>query len=371
MALSLALPGSDPAQASLPKGDITKLTTGSVNAKALWVDGKGRTLAFVRDGAIFLQDVDKGGAYLLAPEGAEDPFVATSGKYVVFASDADLLGTNDDGSTEVFLYDAKDKELSQVTTTGGGRKCQNPSVDQSGKVIAFVSDADFVATNADGNREIFLYDVKAKAYTQVTSTTAGNPTSNPMLVANGKAVLFDSKADLAGTNADGNREIFRYDSKAGTFAQLTDTTTGDCQRPMPSKSGQYVAFESDSDDELAGPNDDGTNEIYLLKVSKGEFTRVTDTAVSAERPAISGNGRSVAYESSADPLATNADGSVEVFLARIESKGIDLLQVTDGAAATASDRAVLSTSASRVFFLSDAALTDDETGVDQVFVYVR
>ncbi len=121
-----------------------------------------------------------------------------------------------------------------------------PSVSRSTKRVAFVSDFDYVAPgNADGNREIFVFERKkldkeikrmvrkegidpntAKDqlfatrlpdfFYQVTDTVAPAVNELPTINGTGRTVAFSSNADIkpdAPGNADGNREIFRIDVK--------------------------------------------------------------------------------------------------------------------------------------------------------------
>ena len=358
----------------IPKGEITQLTFGSIGSRKPSVDGAGRRFVFIRAGAVFLEDLNLGVADTLVPSGADDVMISDAAKLVVLASSSDLVGgENADGSAEIFLHDVKTGALDQITHCAVGKDCTSPSIDKKGRWIAFLSPADIVAENPDENEEVFVHDRLGGTFTQITHTTAATPSGNPVVTLTGKHVLFDSDADPAGSNADGNREIFRYEIATGLTEQLTNTTACTCRRPFPSKNGMFVAFESDADGQLAGPNADGSTEIYLLKIPTGTFTRITSSTADAEQPSLSGNARYVAFESDGDLLVEggNADRSREIFLARILSSGVELTQVTNGTAETRSFAADLNTSGSRLFFVSDADLAGGGSGVRQVFVYAR
>ncbi len=121
-----------------------------------------------------------------------------------------------------------------------------PSVSRSTKRVAFVSDFDYVAPgNADGNREIFVFERKrldkeiqrkvrnegidaetakdqllaAKPqdfFYQVTDTALPVVNELPTINGTGRTVAFSSNGDIkpgAPGNSDGNREIFRIDVK--------------------------------------------------------------------------------------------------------------------------------------------------------------
>ena len=95
--------------------------------------------------------------------------------------------------------------------------------------------------------------------------------------------------------------------------------------------------------------------------------RLTDNGFASERPSISGNGKYVTYESSGDPLGTNADGSKELFRVRIRRATLETTQLTDGAVGTESRRVVLDNAGKRIFFQSDADLTGEGAGEQHIF----
>ena len=76
--------------------------------------------------------------------------------------------------------------------------------------IAFVSDRNFAGTNADGNIEVFRAQIQAGggiSYTQVTSTTGG-VNDEPSINCDGTRIAFISTQNLDvlhPDNADGGR----------------------------------------------------------------------------------------------------------------------------------------------------------------------
>jgi Tol biopolymer transport system component len=92
-------------------------------------------------------------------------------------------------------------------------------------------------------------------------------------------------------------------------------------------------------------------------VSNGSVRRLTDYTFDSSRPALSGNGRYVAFSTDGDPTGGNADGSTEVFLVKVNKATLHLTQVTSGATGTSNNRAVLNNTGKRTFFQSNADLT--------------
>jgi Tol biopolymer transport system component len=89
----------------------------------------------------------------------DDPSVNGDATVVVFASTCDFVGTNQDRgqpNLEVFVYRSATGSVTQLTHTIRDFN-HTPSVDRSGRRIAFGSDRDIHrGGNLDENSEIFL-----------------------------------------------------------------------------------------------------------------------------------------------------------------------------------------------------------------------
>lgn len=345
-----------------------KLTPGTGDWEEPSTDLAGKNVTLRKGNALYLLQTKKG---FLTPIACniDDAQVAPGGKFVVYSSDSDPLATNDDGNRELFLIDLGKRATTQLTNAT--EDCNQPSIDKRGKRIAFLSKADFTGANADGSEELFVLERATSAFTQVTDTALGSPSDDVQMSANGNVVVFTSTADLTGENADNNREIFLFDIAAGTLAQLTQTTSGQNRRPSVDQGGKLVAFESTVDG-LSGPNLDGNFEVYRLTTADLSVVRLTDTDADSRNAVISANGKVVVYESDGDPLGGNADGSDELFLVVVNRDGsLSREQLTAGAGGTQSAHARPTSTGKRVFFDSDADLTGAGAGNRHVFVIAR
>jgi hypothetical protein len=74
--------------------------------------------------------------------------------------------------------------------------------------------------------------------TEITFTT-GAGIDVPSINGDGTHIAFTSNRDLTGDNADGNFEIFLYDTESGTFTQVTDTTGGSTGQTSINSDGTY------------------------------------------------------------------------------------------------------------------------------------
>ncbi len=237
------------------------------------------------------------------------PAIDAAGDRIAFVSNADLAGTNGDGGFEVFLWDSS-TGLSQITNINSVTNL-NPAINAAGTRIAFESNANPLGTNADGNYEIFLWD-SSTGLSQITKTIGGN-SFHASIDAAGTRIAFESNADLVGTNGTGNGQIFLWDSSAG-FTQITNATDGrNSLSASINANGTRIAFQSEAD--LLGTNGDEDFEIFLWDASTG-LSQITNTAFTEinSAAAINAAGNRIAFASSANLTGGNGDGNNELFL---------------------------------------------------------
>src|SRR6185436_14863183 len=92
--------------------------------------------------------------------------------------------------------------------------------------------------------------------TRLTNTLEQAINLNPTLSDDGRTVVFESTADLAGTGQDGSFHALRLDVARELFAEL-GSTRAVC--PAVSGDGKIVVFASNED--LIGRNSDRNSEI--------------------------------------------------------------------------------------------------------------
>lgn len=151
------------------------------------------------------------------------------------------------------------------------------------------------------------------------------PGPQPSVSANGRRVAFASAFDLLGGNADNNTEVYLWDSDSG-ISQVTTSTGIYNFAPALSGNGRWVAFPSTGD--YTGQNPDGNQEVFLLEVESGVVTQITDTTTwfhgSIDLDDI---GDTAVMLSNADPTGANVDHSWEIFLLDLTTMGF--IQVTE------------------------------------------
>ncbi|HEX8638855.1 MAG TPA: hypothetical protein VF692_12380 [Pyrinomonadaceae bacterium] len=195
--------------------------------------------------------------------------------------------------------------IAATTTTGAFIADDNhdPSINDNGSVVAFVSTQDLAFNGTAGtpsNDEIYVF-LRARGLLRITDTppgTAGAPIYNvaPTISGSGTRVAFASNGNnpirggaAGANNADGNEEIFYADlvtsaTEMTTIAsgkQVTATTQanpGDLVnlwtygRRM-SRDGRYIAFDSYADLASGGANQNSFA-LYVYDTNTNTFRQI-------------------------------------------------------------------------------------------------
>ncbi|MFZ6028390.1 MAG: CHAP domain-containing protein [Chloroflexota bacterium] len=146
------------------------------------------------------------------------------------------------------------------------------------------------------------------------SITNGNDeATQPSISADGRFVAFASNAsNLVPGDANGVADIFVYDRQRGEMRLISVSSTGMqanalSARPAISADGRVVAFESLASNLVAGDTN-GVSDIFVHDLLAGETSRVSVSVNGeegngwSEKASISGNGHVVAFVSAADNL---------------------------------------------------------------------
>ena len=294
------------------------------------------------------------------------------GTRIAFLSNRDFTGDNTDANFEIFLYDVPMANFTQVTDTTGDLNFVNfdLTISGDGERLAFTSSLNPTGGNADGNIEIFFFDTATNNFTQVTHTTGFGENDAPSISDDGTCLALRSSYDLTGGNADGNHEIFFYDAPGNTFLQVTNTTGINNFAPAISGDFTHIAFESLHN--LTGTNADGNFEIFLFNLDDGTLAQVTDTTGGGfnSGPALNGDATRLAFRSNRNLTGANADANDEIFLYD-STDGISQVTNTTGQGGFfANFASSISTDGTRIALLSNRDLTGGNSDAnDEIFLY--
>ncbi|NMG21975.1 calcium-binding protein, partial [Brasilonema bromeliae SPC951] len=147
--------------------------------------------------------------------------------------------------------------------TQGNNYSRKPTISADGRFVAFYSAANnLVAGDTNNSSDIFVRDLLTGTTTRVSvaddGTQGNNNSSNPAISADGRFVAFDSTAsNLVAGDTNNTSDIFVRDLLTGTTTRVSvadDGTQGNgfSYTPAISADGRFVAFESSASNLVAG-----------------------------------------------------------------------------------------------------------------------
>ncbi|MBI5716842.1 MAG: PD40 domain-containing protein [Burkholderiales bacterium] len=282
------------------------------------------------------------------------------GRFVAFMSSANL-GGNAGGQRQIWWRDTMTGETRLISTDAAGNPGNGdsfaPAISRDGLTVAFESYAtNLVAGDTNGVRDVFVWSSAGGTLTVgVTRASVapggvqGNAASyDATLSADGRVVVFSSDAGnlVAGTTVSGTN-AYRRDLQAGTTTLvsrgLDDTGVGGAL-PSVSADGNRVAFWSFAAN-LTGGDSNGLWDIFVYDHAAGTRRRVSLTSTGGERnqgsesasrmvaPALSGDGRFVAYATTASNVVPgDTNGVQDVFVVEIATGAVQRASVATGGA---------------------------------------
>jgi len=347
--------------AAIPASDISTVGTASVAVRSPAPHGGvSNSLAFdvaPPSSSSFLPErvsVDTQGNQANGP--SSRPSVSARGRFIVFESLASNLVPGDNNrASDVFLRDTCRKAApgciqSTVRVSLGNDGSEpngpsfGPSINGDGRYVVFTSLADnLVGKDGNSSADIFLRDTCMGATAECRPSTALVSVDNAGVQANsssdlgkisgsGRFVAFVSAADnLIADDTNLSEDIFVHDTCAGVAEPCSPSTSrasvgrggqqanGASTMPTLSADGRYVAFISNASNIIPGVMA-AASQVFFRDTCAGTRelctpstigVSVTDTDVPGDgpslHPAISPDGRFVAFLSTSSNLGTRGD----------------------------------------------------------------
>mgnify|MGYP000028136824 CR=1 FL=1 len=282
--------------------------------------------------------------------------ISANGRWVAFSSFATNLVPGSHGDEDVYLRDLQLGRTVLVSLGAGGSRGNNGSfnaqVSADGRFVCFPSFAtNLVPGDRNGETDIFLRDRRLGTTTRITVDSKGREargtTFDCDISANGRFIVFDSAAgNLVPGDTNDDFDIFLRDRIAGTISRVSlglngeQTRGGFCIEPSLSDDGRFLVFEASAENLVSDGFGLGAN-IYVRDLRRGVNILAsrgmggTPIDVGAFDPAISANGRFVAFSSNSTNLVphdTNDIDDVFVF-DRVTQQTSRVSVATDGSQA--------------------------------------
>lgn len=336
------------------------------------------------------------GTPVSGPSGAPD--ISGDGRYVSFHSDAaDLVTGDGNAATDAFVRDRTAATTVRASVSSesaqGNAWSRGTSISKDGMTVAFQSAAtNLVGGDGNNHADVFARDTDTSRTDRVSKTAGGSEasdaSSSPSASADGRYVAFASNAlNLAGGDTNEAMDVFLRDNQTGTTTLVSRTAAGipgnrGSTHPAVSGDGRYVAFGSAAGDLMLGDTNN-LPDVFVYNCQTGAMERVNIPAGGGQatgggsgNPQISADGRYVVYESSATNLvAGDTNGSSDVFIRDRTAGTTARVSLTSGGlqATGSSSTADVSDNGRYVVFHSTAAnlVAGDTNGTTDVFIRDR
>lgn len=337
------------AAASAAPGDLVLVAGDSgppSNGSSVVISGDGRMVAFRASASgrdqVYVHDVPAGSTILAsrasgasgAPSDgdAQQMSISANGTVVAFSSSADNLSSRDDDDVQdVFTRNLRSGVTQLVSSAGvapivgADNLSQQPSVAADGRIVAFASLAGNLTPGTLVDGGVFVRDLGG--FTPVLASRASglagapaNGSFQPSISADGRVVAYASPGEGLVMQV-AVRDLATGETRVASRASGPAGEAGDgsSDQPALSADGRFVAFTSRATN-LSSVDDDLATDIFRRDLLTGQtvlVSRATDGAgadADANSPAISGDGRYVAFVSAAPLTADDADALADAFV---------------------------------------------------------
>src|SRR6266516_619106 len=207
-----------------------------------------------------------------------------------------------------------------------------PAVSTDGVVVAFDSEAtNLVGGDTNGALDVFVRDRASGRTERVSVSSKGKQgdsgSAGPMLSGDGRFVTFSSgAANLVSGDTNGRSDIFVHDRLTGAIERVSVDSHGDpaqgfvAASPAISGDGRFVAFASSASN-LVKRDTNGKTDVFVHDRVTGRTVRASVDSAGAEsndvsfRPDLNGDGRFVVFDSAASNLVPgDTNGVPDVFV---------------------------------------------------------
>ncbi|MEY4705499.1 MAG: hypothetical protein RL042_1704 [Nitrospirota bacterium] len=241
----------------------------------------------------------------------------------------DSAGKTATGSVLFAVHPRTDRVSVDSSGTAGNGASSTPSISSDGSLVAFVSQSTNFVTSVSGT-QIYVHNRQTNQIELISRDNSANVvnegngvSSAPAISADGRFVAFVSLATNLVTGVSG-QQVYVRDRETGQTTVISKNSagvvgTGSSSAPAISADGRYVAFVSTSTNLVTGAS--GT-QIYLHDRQTGQTTLISkDNSVTpvpgngvSAAPAISSDGQFIAFASLATNLVAGVGANQQIYI---------------------------------------------------------
>ncbi len=292
------------------------------------------------------------------PDGSVGAYsISHDGRFVAFSSRSTNLTRSQEPEvpsfegSNVFLYDRIADSVTLVSRSIHGGSGNAPStstrISADGQYLIFVSRASDLTADQNNNgtaSDIYLYAVGSRELRLISRAIhggTGNGTSTfAVISADGSRVYFSSDSSnlTPAVDTNGRSDIFLFDRLQGTVDLVSRGLSGTAGNgistfPQISYDGASMVFLSTASDLVSDEDNNQLTDVFAYNLYRDEIKLVSkgiaggagnDRSRAVE---ISGNGKYMAFISSASNLTTDIDNNLvnDLFLYEVATESLTLV----------------------------------------------
>jgi Tol biopolymer transport system component len=293
---------------------------------------------------IFWRDRNAGITKLIsaAQDGSEGnadsyaPAISGDGKSVAFESySSNLVEKDENALRDVFLWNANTHTVERISLGTDGREVKDesyePSISGDGNLVAFTSTSgNFTAIDkGTSTNNVFLRDVQSKKTIMISiesGSKKGGGGSKPSISYDGKRIAFYSHSDLlVSSDRNGLWDIFLWDKDSANLRRISLTADGKERNqgsesanrivaPAISGNGRFIAYATTADNMVAG-DQQAFQDVFVYDIRSGNTV-----IASANGEGKSGNADSPVEQG--EKIAVSFDGEWVAFSTNASNLGV-------------------------------------------------
>jgi len=285
--------------------------------------------------------------------GSRDPDISDDGRYIVLFSGQDFVASDTNGGQDVYVYDTETDAWERLDITGDGTTSPGDDIwdtriSGDGSAVVFEAREDLLPED-NANRDVYYYDIAGEELKLISEPRAGGTQttrgSRDVTVSDdGRYVAFLSGQDFLASDTNGDQDIYIRDMETGDFeiAMTPVPVEDDTWDIQISGNGRYVVFTSENGD-LSDDDENGWDrrDVFVYDRETEETMLVSSPREDATQwdrgsrdPVISDDGRYILFLSGQDLVAGDTNGLQDVYLKDMVSDIVMRIPVTiEGTAA--------------------------------------
>lgn len=286
-----------------------------------------------RSGGVRRADVGPTGSAAGGIPGVNSGSMTPDGRFAVFSTDRPGLVPGDtDDKYDLFIRDLVAGTTARLRPGVGGTLSQGTvgpyelGISTDGRYVMFLSGATNLLPGGSGGQHVYVHDRQERVTVQVDRGRGGAQADELSyggeISAGGGFAAFESLAgNLVASDSNGKIDVFLRDLGAGTTAIVSigergQESRGTSNNPKVSGNGRFVAFNSTASNLVAGDTNN-RSDVFVRDMQAGTTQRVS--VGSAERQSngrsyvmdLSTNGRYVTFYTYATNLGSLPDTNRE------------------------------------------------------------